>query len=117
MRTLKSDRALIRAHGTVVRNGLTDVMKAHGVKGRGYMLCTDTINAEVLGGRAWQIRAANDLAPKANLREHLDSITLSLLLITEHKLAARIEENMVIGNQACIELSEKVAKEVMRAFK
>lgn len=107
--------AQIRIESRKNRRYYTDVLKAHGVEGRGYMLCTDAINKELLGGRAYEIRAANDLGRKANLRDHLDAPTLGLIIVAESLAAQRIEREMCVGNRNCIEVSVFCARAIASA--
>lgn len=116
MPTHFDDSARVRAHSRVIRRAFTDVLKAHGVTDRGYIACTDGMYLEILGGRACQIRAANDLGHRANLRDHMDPVTLSLFVLAEHLAAARIEDEIALGNRACAETSVDVARTVRTSF-
>lgn len=112
MKPKKSDQAWSREKSRRNRNAYTDVLKAHGVRDRGYMLCTDGIYQEALGGRAYEVRAANDLGAKANLRDHLCPVDLMLVSLAEAVAAERIEGEGSYGNAACAAVSRSCARAI-----
>lgn len=105
-------RALVRSG----RRAYTDVLKAHGVKDRGYMECTEAVYLHLLGGRSYQIRSALRLKPKTNLREHLDADKLAYILAAEALSAERIEEEQRQGNKDCVEASALCASAIQKAI-
>jgi hypothetical protein len=56
------------------------------------------------------------LRKKSNLRDQMDTETLCQVILAEQILADRIEEEMPLGNSACIETTRRVATEISVAF-
>jgi hypothetical protein len=105
----------VRALGRARRKGYTGVLKAHGVKERGYMECTEAVYIHLLGGRAYQLRSSMRLEPKANVRDHLDADDLAYVMAAEALASERIEEEDRRGNAACAEASAICATAIRRA--
>ena len=104
--------AKARARARQNRHDFTDTLKGHGVTGRGYMQCTDIVYTEIIGGRAYQVRISKGLPPKANLRDHLDGVELSAIMLAEALAARRIEAEMLLGNAACMKVAALCARHV-----
>ena len=112
----KKDLAWSREKSRRNRVAYTDVLKSRGVRDRGYMLCTDGIYQEVLGGRAFEVRAANDLGKKANLRDHLGPVDLLMVSLAEMIAAERIEGEGCHGNEACLAVSRLCARAIVEGI-
>jgi hypothetical protein len=95
-------RALARSQ----RKSYTGTLKAHGVWGEGYMLCTEAVYSKLLGGKSYQLRKRMGLPAKANLRDALPTDQLAYVMAAEALSAERIEEEERFGNVLCIEASE-----------
>lgn len=105
-------RALSRAQ----RVTYTDTLKAHYVTGRGYMDCTEAVYLKLLGGKSYQIREARGLAPKENVRDNLSVAELSFVMAAEALAAERIEEELRLGNDECVEASGRSASAIREAI-
>jgi hypothetical protein len=105
-------RALSRAQ----RVAYTDVLKAHGVQGRGYMDCTEAVYTRLLGAKSWQLRNQRGLEKKANLRDNLSIAELSYVMAAEALSAERIEDEERQGNVACEKASAKGAAAIRLAI-
>lgn len=106
----------VRALSRAQRNAYTDILKVHGVEGRGYMECTEALYMHLLGGRSFEIRDRMKLKPKANIREHLDSSKLSYVMAAEALAAERIEEETRKGNSDCANATAVSATAIQRAI-
>lgn len=105
----------VRALSRSQRNSYTDVLKEHGVEGRGYMECTEALYIHLLGGRSYEIRNRLSLKPKANLRENLDVASLSFVMAAEALAAERIKEEQRKGNRDCADATAVSASAIRRA--
>lgn len=108
-------RVGVRAMSRAQRNAYTDVLKEHGVEGRGYMECTEALYIHLLGGRSYEIRARMSLKPKANIREHLDASKLSFVMAAEALAAERIAEESRKGNSDCANATAISASAISQA--
>jgi hypothetical protein len=95
----------------------TAVLKAHGVdfegKRNGYADCADSINKEILGGRAKQVKACLGLNKKSDrLRDHLQRIHLTALSFAEAMADDDIETNELYGNSQCVDACSRAAYRV-----
>lgn len=104
--------AKARARARQNRHDFTDTLKGHGVTGNGYMRCTDVVYSEIFGARAYQIRISKGLPSKANLRDHLDGLELSAIMLAEALAAKKIEAEMLLGNAACLDVAAVCARHV-----
>jgi hypothetical protein len=105
-------RALSRSQ----RVSYTDTLKAHYVTGRGYMDCTEAVYVKLLGGRSFQLREARGLAPKENVRNNLTIAELSFVMAAEALAAERIEEELRLGNDECVDASTRSAAAIREAI-
>lgn len=105
----------VRALGRSQRNSYTNVLKGHGVEGRGYMECTEALYLHLLGGKSYELRDQMKLPPKTNLREHFDTAKLSYVMAAEALAAERIEEEDRKGNRDCAEATALSARAIYRA--
>lgn len=111
----ENHRVGVRALSRAQRNAYTDVLKDHGVEGRGYMECTEALYIHLLGGRSYEIRARMSLKPKANIREHLDASKLAYVMAAEALAAERIAEESRKGNADCANATAVSASAIQRA--
>lgn len=108
--TSTSKEARARADARRNRRNFTDVLKDHGVVGKGYMLCTDGTYVELFGRPAYQLRAVMGLPANANLRDHLEGVDLGAVVLVEALAAKRIEVSLALGSDACIEVTVEAAR-------
>lgn len=105
-----------RAISRVQRVAYTDTLKKHYVEGRGYMECTEAVYMKLLGRRSYEIRQERGLEPKANVRDNLTTAELSFVMAAEALAAERIEQEIRLGNDECIEASAKSATAIKGAI-
>jgi hypothetical protein len=105
-------RALSRSQ----RVSYTDTLKQHYVTGRGYMECTEAVYLKLLGGKSFQLRQTRGLAPKENVRNNLSIAELSFVMAAEALAAERIEEELRLGNDECVEASGRSAAAIRSAI-
>ncbi|MCA1512180.1 KilA-N domain-containing protein [Bradyrhizobium sp. NBAIM01] len=105
-----------RAISRSQRVAYTDTLKQHHVTGKGYMLCTEAVYLKLLGGRSHQLRQARELDPMANIRDNLSVAELSFVMAAEALAAERIEQEIRIGNDDCIEASATSASAIRSAI-
>jgi hypothetical protein len=98
------------------RVAYTDVLKAHGVEGRGYMNCTEAVYLNLLGGKSYELREQKGLPAKTNLREKFDVAELSFVMAAEALSAERIEEEDRRGNVECERATSRSARSIRRAI-
>jgi hypothetical protein len=105
-----------RAISRSQRVSYTDTLKRHYVTGRGYMECTEAVYAKLLGGRSYQLREARGLEPMVNVRDNLSTAELSFVMAAEALAAERIEQEIRLGNDECIEATSKSATAIRDAI-
>jgi KilA domain-containing protein len=105
-----------RAISRSQRVAYTDILQKHYVTGRGYILCTEAVYVKLLGGRSHQIRAARGLESLVNVRDNLSIAELSFVMAAEALAAERIEQEIRLGNDACIEATSKSASAIHDAI-
>ena len=105
-----------RAISRSQRVSYTDTLKQHYVTGRGYMLCTEAVYAKLLGGRSHQIRVSRGLEPMVNIRDNLSVAELSFVMAAEALAAERIEQEIRLGNDECVEATAKGASAIREAI-
>jgi hypothetical protein len=105
-----------RAISRSQRVSYTDTLKQHYVTGRGYMDCTEAVYVKLLGGKSFQLREARGLAPKENVRNNLTIAELSFVMAAEALAAERIEEEIRLGNDECVEASSRSASAIRNAI-
>lgn len=108
--TTVSTETRARADARRNRRNFTDVLKDHGVNGKGYMLCTDCTYAGLFGRRAYELRAMMGLPANANLRDHLEGVDLGAIVLVEALAAKRIEVSLALGTDACVEVTVEAAR-------
>lgn len=113
-KTTKWARA--RANARLNRRDYTDVLKAHGVTNKGYVYCTDVVYVEIIGDPAFRVRIRRKLPPKVNLRDHLDLKELTAVTLAEALAAERIEDEMLLGNDACREATAACARDIAKVI-
>jgi hypothetical protein len=105
-------RAISRSQRVVY----TDTLKKHYVTGKGYMECTEAVYSKLLGGRSHEIREARGLEPRVNVRDNLSTAELSFVMAAEALAAERIEQEIRLGNDECIDATERSASAIRDAI-
>lgn len=105
-------RAMARAQ----RVQYTDILRDHGVEGRGYADCTNAVYERLFDGPAHVLRRRMGLPKKANIRDNLDIAEISFVMAAEALSSERIVEEEHFGNVACASASAKSASAIRRAI-
>lgn len=100
----------IRMKGKITRREFTDTLKEHGVTGDGYRQCTNAIYEGTLQKNAVQLRQEYHLTPRTNIREHLSSLQLSAVDISESQSCEKIKKYNDTGNVPCANRALQVSK-------
>lgn len=108
---------LSRLEGIVQRRGFTDTLKDHDVKGVGYAHCTDTINIQVLGATAREVKIARGLSVSAKTRDHLESHELAALRFAEALAERSIKNECAHGNGQCCDVCRRSGEAVKTAMR
>ena len=98
------------------RISYTDVLRDHGVEGRGYMDCTDAVYQRLFDGKAYELRNQRGLPRKSNLRDNFNIGELSFVMAAEALSSERIAEEEKQGNAECVTASAKSASAIRRAI-
>jgi len=105
-------RAMARAQRVIY----TEVLKTHGVEGRGYGDCTNAVYERLFDGKASDLRRRRGIPANANLRDQMDVSELSFIAAAEALSAERITEEERDGNTECVAASAKSASSIRRAI-
>jgi len=105
-----------RIQGVQARNKLTEVCGKHGVRDGGFRDVTNAIYMPLLGGTAADVRKAQGLPAKSNVRDSLSVIELRTVELAELVSADNIQKKRVFGNQACVDECFKAAAEIGTAL-
>lgn len=101
-----------RLQGVQARNKLTEIAARHGVRDAGFRDITNAIYMPLLGGTAADVRRAQGLPAKANLRDTMSVIELRTVELAELVSAENIEQKRVFGASACVDECYKAASEL-----
>lgn len=102
----------LRLNGVEVRKAFTDRLKLHGVNGIGFADCSRAHYFPLFGGSTDVIRQKLDVPGKDNVRDYMSLTQLSAISLSEALSAERIEKERVYGNNACVEVCNKVGRDV-----
>ena len=102
-----------RLKGVLTRRQFTDVLKAHGVTGAGYALCTDALNKGITGKSAKELKAELQCT---NPRDNMDIVMVKALELGEVISKRDIEERGAMGNRQCKQVCDDAARRVRRVF-
>lgn len=105
-----------RAEARAIRNGYTETLRDHEVKGRGYMECTDEAYLKLFDAPAWRIRQQRGLPKGANVRDKMDIVELQAIKLTEALATQRIAVEDSRGNAECKEATGRTAANVRFAI-
>jgi len=93
----------------------TKVLGCHGHDSMVFPMCADATNVAVIGMKAKEFKAANNLPASASTRDHLSEIQLLEIALTNAVSAQRIEEQDIYGNERCAYVHTVVGKRVANA--
>ena len=102
-----------RLKGKVERRKLTDVLKAHGVKGYGYAQCTDAMNTALFGNTAKQLQEARGVKLT---RDGLDDVEVAALGLSEALARRDITTKNYQGNHQCADACNDAGSRVRKAL-
>jgi hypothetical protein len=105
-----------RAEARAIRNGFTETLRDHDVKGRGYMDCTDEAYLKLFDAPAWQLRQRRGLPKGSNLRDKMDIVELQAIKLTEALATQRITVEDARGNAECKKATGRTASNVRFAI-
>lgn len=105
-----------RAMARSQRVSYTDVLRDHGVEGRGYGDCTNAVYERLFDGKAHQLKIRRGLPKKASLRDHMDVSELAYIAAAEALSSERIVDEDRRGNVECVSASAKSASAIRRAI-
>ncbi|HEV7374956.1 MAG TPA: hypothetical protein VGN95_09585, partial [Pyrinomonadaceae bacterium] len=94
------------------RHKFTGTLKAHGVEGNGYAICTNGIYEPILGGNAEAKKAQLALKKNDRLRDHLPRVERAAIQFAETLASDTIEKDEAHGTPACYVRCSEEAKSV-----
>lgn len=106
----------IRAIGRVKRNEYTLTLKEHGVEGYGFANCTNATYTYILDGNATKVKQSRGLAKNDNLRDHLSTDELVMVMAVETLAKGRIKEENSLGNRECEVATARSASFIRQAL-
>lgn len=110
---LKQKRSTIRNDGKRVRNEFTTVLGKHGVTD--YRRATNSIYTGLWDTDASGLRKRHNLPAKANCRDHMSSIALGSVLLSEALASEQIVVADRRGNDECSAIANRCALSVRKA--
>lgn len=102
-----------RLAGMAQRSVYTKVLHDHDV--RRFGSCTDAVYIGLFGKRARELKKIKELPEKANLRDSMDMVQLSSIMLSEALASENIEHNNVRGDTDCIQVSKVSGLNVRKA--
>lgn len=105
-------RALARG----ARRKYTDTLKDHGVVGKDYGACTNTLYSALFDKTAAQLKTAKSLSKKASLRDAMTTDELVYVMAGETLSRERIIEERSDGGEACRVATGKSASFIRNAI-
>ncbi len=101
-----------RVRSKATRKRFTGILKAHGVRGKGYGICTNTTYQRLYGGTAKQLKKQRGLKPNANLRDDFSVTELNTTSFTEDLSGKKVNKDKPKGNHECAQTCDYVARRV-----
>jgi hypothetical protein len=101
-----------RLRGKVNRKRFTSVLKAHGVRNRGYGKCTNMTYTGLFGTNKDGLLKRYGLPKGANFRDHASISDLNTLAFSEDLEGKSIEKRQDQGNVQCAQTCYNVARRV-----
>jgi len=95
------------------RNGI--LASRQGGPGNIYAMCSTETNKAIIGKTSHEFKAERNLPKSASVRDHLSSIELLQIALTEEVSAERIKENNVFGNSACANVHSVIGSRIHSA--
>lgn len=103
-----------RNQGVEIRKSFTDCLKGHGVNGAGYQDCSRAHYFPLFGGSTDVIRQKLAIEGSGTVRDYMSMAQLSAVSLSEALSVEHIEKEQVYGNNACVEVCNKVGKQVSK---
>lgn len=105
----------MRALSRATRNNYTDTLKQHGVSaGTGYAKCTNATYQALFDSSATQLKARK--GAKRNLRDHMSTLELSMVMTSEALSSERIADERCQGVNECRAATAKSASFIRKAI-
>ena len=90
------------------------VASSHVVRGSGFQDCGRAHYFPLFGGSTDVIRRKLGVDEKASVRDHMNLAQLAAVSLSEALSVEHIEKERVYGNNACVEVCNKVGREVAK---
>jgi hypothetical protein len=91
------------------------VLGCHGHDSMVFPMCADATNVAIIGMKAKEFKAVNNLPASARTRDHLSEIQLLEIALTNAVSTQRIEEQDIYGNEKCACVHSVVGQRVANA--
>lgn len=101
-----------RVRGKVTRKKFTGILKARGVRAKGYATCTNGIYIGLFGGTAKTLKRRRGLKENASLRDDFSIGEVNQTAFTEDLSGKRLNKVMARGNKGCADTCLFVSKKV-----
>lgn len=102
----------IRSLCKIIRKWFTSVLARHGVRGRGYGICSNAISHGLQGASVKTLRKLKGLDQNANVRDHASFAELVAWALAEILGGVRILKQNCYGNDQCADVCYDTAKHV-----
>ena len=103
-----------RLNAKATRVLFTAALARHGVTTDGFRLCTNATYYALFGGPAALVRKKVGATTKANPRDHMSMLQLRTVELSEMLATEGIERSGAFGNEACVNESNRAARNVAR---
>lgn len=87
-----------------------------GGNGNIYALCSDATNKAILNKSSSEYKLAFNLSKSASIRDHMSTIELLQITLTEEVSSERIKENNVFGNLECAHVHDVIGSRIHNAI-
>ncbi|MBP2233410.1 hypothetical protein J2847_006748 [Azospirillum agricola] len=104
-----------RMEGKVARRKFTDTLQAHGVSPKGYALCTEAIQAPILGMSTREAKAVRGVK-RGSIRDAMSTPELVMTRMTEVATSDRIEVRDIHGDGPCAREAGRSARMVKAVY-
>ncbi len=102
-----------REAGIEERKTYCDTLKAHGVNGVGFAICTNEMYMGLFQNTAKGLLARKGLHQRAKLRDHMDAGELSAVRLSEYAARDKIDAERLYGADKCAKAS-RMSGDVIR---
>ena len=106
-----------RLRSKQIRVSFTSILQDHGVtEGWQFGVCTNAIYRPLLGGTAKEVKEERGLAPSANLKDSMEELELSAVMLAENYALHSIKKGNIQGFPGCRDASTDAGNRVKRVF-